>query len=83
MRSIIKNPIHKIEYNKKCKITVVYTDYKECFYFDKHREVIIVEELTPEGKISKGVVLLKNWEGLQVYKDCFLLYNNRGGLIYA
>lgn len=83
MRSIITNHIHKIEYSKEYKVTLTYIENKKYFYFNGYDNAIIVEEIMPNGSIDRGFVTLRRWNKLQIYKDCFLLENDRGGLIYA
>lgn len=83
MRSIIKDTIHKIEYSKEYKVTLIYVESNKYFYFNRYDNAIIVEEIMPNGSIDRGFITLRRWNMLQLYKDCFLLLNNRGGLIYA
>ena len=83
MRSIITNPIRKVEYDRNHKVTLIYVNSKKYFYFDRYDNDIAVEEIMPDGSINKEFISLRRWNMLQIYKDCFLLLNNRGGLIYA
>ena len=83
MISIIETPIHKIEYSKEYNATLIYVESKKYFYLNRYGNAIIVGEIKPDGSIGERAIPLRKWKELQLYKDCFLLLNNRGGLIYA
>ena len=86
MRSIITNPIRKVEYDRNHKVTIIYRNSLTFWFYDICEDCIIVGEYinTNNGRVEgRGALPLKHHRDLKVYKSCFITHNDRGGLIYC
>ena len=86
MRSVITNPIHKVEYDKDHKVTIIHRNSRTFWFYDIFEDSIIVGEYinTNDGRVEgRGSLPLKLHRELKIYKRCFITHNDRGGLIYC
>ena len=84
MRSIITNHIHKVGYWQAPKITIIYREEKSFWFYDVYENCIVRAGCMENGEVvNTGAIPLKYHTDISVYKKCFLIRNDRGGLIYC